>query len=269
MNRELAFATIRMNYSFLKGLYIEDTADSYFGFYSYSTADYRGTDFLWNHAVILQEADDLEEKIAKTEHFYREKGKSPAFYFPVFKSLEGVLSALRERAFKEVFTDAWMFHTGEELQDGNPEVELQKVSSKSQMEEFVDLFYRSHTADLDDPYAGLSEEYGKQLREKFGRDFDGFGVQHFVVQLGDESVGHVTFVENGEMAAIYNLGTIPDQRGQGIATAVLRKTVQKLEERDADLIFLQTEEGSRNEDFFSSRSFETRFKARCLVSDTK
>ena len=127
------------------------------------------------------------------------------------------------------------------------------------------MFYRSHAADLDDPYAGLSEEYGEQLKDKFGKDFDGFKVQHFIVKHGDKSVGHITYAENGKMAAIYNLGTIPDYRGKGIATATLTKTVEKLREKELDQICLQTEKGSKNEDFFSSRGFETKFEAECLT----
>jgi N-acetylglutamate synthase-like GNAT family acetyltransferase len=269
VNQELASDAIRTSYNFLKGLYIEDTADSGSGFYSYSSTDYGDTNFLWNHAVMLHGVEDLDEEVADTEDFYEEKGKRPAFYLPELESLNGFLTELRNRDFEEVFKDAWMFYTGGKLPEGNSKAELREVSSKSQIEEFVDLFYKSHRADLDDPYAGLSEEYGKQLKEKFDEDFDRFRVQHFLVKLGDESVGHVTFVENGEMGIIYNLGTIPDLRGQGIATAALRKTVKKLEQLDIEMIFLQTEKGSENEDFFSNRGFETRFEARCLVPETE
>ena len=265
MERKLAASTIRENYKFLKGMYIKDTVDADFGFYSYSSVDYGDADVFWNHAVMFQNIKNLEGKITEVKEFYQEKGKSSAFYLPVVEPFKDVLTELKEKGFEEVFTDVWMFYTGEEIPEGNKNVELEEVSSDGEIEGFVDLFYRSHAADLDDPYAGLSKEYGEQLKDKFGMDFDSFRVQHFIVKLSDESVGHITFVENGEMAAIYNLGTIPDYRGKGIATATLRKTVEKLREKDLDQIFLQTEKGSKNEDFFSNRGFETKFEAECLT----
>ena len=188
MNQEHALTVIRENYSFLKEMYIKDTVNANFGFYSYSSVDYGDTDVFWNHAVILQNIDKVKEKITDAEKFYQEKGKSSAFYLPVVESLKDVLSELKQKDFEEVFTDVWMFYTGEELSKGNENVGLEEVSSEGGIEEFVDLFYRSHAADLDDPYAGLSEEYGEQLKDKFGKDFDGFKVQHFIVKHGDKSV---------------------------------------------------------------------------------
>ena len=265
MKQGTVSSIIRESYSFLKGMYIKDTLDADYGFYSYSSVDYGDTDVFWNHALILQNIDNLKEKITDAEKFYQEKGKSSAFYLPVVEPVKDVLSELKQKGFEEVFTDFWMFYTGEEMPKGNENVGLEEVTSNDEMEKFVDLFYKSHAADLDDPYAGLSKEYGEQLKDKFGKSSDSFRVQHFIVKQGDESVGHITFVENGEMAAIYNLGTIPDNRGKGIATAALSKTVEKLESKDLDQIFLQTEKESKNEDFFSSRGFETKFEAECLT----
>jgi N-acetylglutamate synthase-like GNAT family acetyltransferase len=246
-------------------MYIKDTVNADFGFYSYSSVDYSDTDVFWNHAVILQNIDNLKEKIADAEKFYQEKGKSSAFYLPVVEPVKDVLTELKQKDFEEVFTDVWMFYTGEELPEGNENVELEEVSFESEMKEFVDLFYRSHAADLDDPYAGLSEQYGEQLKDKFSESSDSFTVHHFIVKHKDESVGHITYIENEEMAAIYNLGTIPDYRGKGIATATLRKIVEKLGQKDLDQIFLQTEKGSKNEHFFSNRGFETKFETECLT----
>lgn len=264
MERELAASSIRQNYNFLKGMYIKGTVDADFGFYSYSSVDYGDTDVFWNHAVILQNIDNLKEKITEVKEFYQKKGKNSAFYIPIVEPIKDTLTSLKEKSFEEVFTDVWMFYTGE-MPEGNKKVELEEVTSEGEMEKFVDLFYRSHAADLDDPYAGLSKEYGEQLKDKFGKHFNSFRVQHFIVKHEDESVGHITFVENGELAAIYNLGTIPDYRGQGIATATLRKTIEKLKEKDLDQISLQTEKGSKNENFFSNRGFETKFEAKCLT----
>ena len=265
MNQERVLTVIRENYNFLKGMYIKDTVNANFGFYSYSSVDYGDTDVFWNHAVILQNIDNLKEKITDAEKFYQEKGKSSAFYLPVVEPLKNVLSELKQKDFEEVFTDVWMFYTGEELPRGNENTGLEEVTSEGDIEEFVDLFYRSHAADLDDPYAGLSEEYGEQLKDKFGKEFDSFKVQHFIVKHGDKSVGHITYAENEDIVAIYNLGTIPDYRGKGIATATLTMTVKKLREKDLDQIFLQTEKGSKNEEFFRGRGFETKFEAECLT----
>jgi N-acetylglutamate synthase-like GNAT family acetyltransferase len=267
MKQRLADKVVKKNYDFLKGMYIKDTEDADFGFYSYSSVDYGDTDVFWNHAVIPQEVVDLEEEMMEVKEFYQDRGKNSAFYIPVVEPVRSVLEDLKEKGFNEVFTDVWMFHTGKELPEGRSGVELVKVPSEGEMDEFVDLFYKSHAPDLDDPYAGLSEQYGEQLKDKHNKDFEGFDVHHFIVDLNGEAVGHVTFVEDGEMAAIYNLGTIPEQRGKGIATSTLRETVEKLQEKNLSQIFLQTEKGSKNEDFFSGRGFETRFKAECVVED--
>ncbi|MFB6180919.1 MAG: GNAT family N-acetyltransferase [Candidatus Nanohalobium sp.] len=265
MDRAEINSVVNTNYRFLKSLYIKDTRETEFGFYAWSSVDYGDTDVFWNHAVVSRTVDNLEEKVGDVKKFYQKKEKNPAFYLPVSGPLKDVLTELKKKGFEEVFTDVWMFHTGEELPEGNENIELEEVSSKDDMEEFVNLFYRSHAAGLEDPYAGLSREYGEQLKDKFSKDFDGFRIQHFLVKHGDESVGHITSVENGEKAAIYNLGTIPDYRGKGVATATLRKTVEKLKEKDLDQIFLQTEKGSKNEDFFNSRGFETKFEVECLT----
>jgi N-acetylglutamate synthase-like GNAT family acetyltransferase len=246
-------------------MYIKDTADSDFGFHSYSSVDYGDTDVFWNHAVILQNVDNIQRNIVALEKFYGEKGKSPAFYLPLIEPVKDIQGSLRQEGFEKSFTDAWMFYTGEELPEGNEDVEMEEVRSDGEMERFVDLFYQSHAAGLDDPYAGLCKQYGEQLKKKFSRDFAGFTVRHFIAKLNGGSVGHITTVDNQETAAIYNLGTIPDCRGEGIATATLRETVEKLKISDLDQIFLQTEKGSKNEDFFDGRAFETRLEAECLT----
>jgi N-acetylglutamate synthase-like GNAT family acetyltransferase len=266
MRSELVERIIQKNYGFLKGMYTDEVEETKFGLLSASSVDYGDTDVFWNHGIILDRKANLDSATEKARDFLEKRGKSLAFYLPSHLD-NSITSNLEEENLQEFFTDVWMVYSEYGTPEANEDIELEKVNDREEMERFVDLFYRSHAADLDDPYAGLSEKYGEQLKKKFSQDFENFQVKHFIVKLEGEAVGHFTTIKDTEMAGIYNLGTVPEQRGKGIASGTLRKIIEKLRTEDLEKIFLQTEKGSENEEFFSKRGFETRFEAKCLVEE--
>lgn len=253
---------LKINYEFLESLYVSEIAECDFGFLAWSICDYDESDTLWNHGTITEE-HNLNEVLDRVEEFYEEKEKTPAVYIPDRCDQDNLIERIQLKGYSKAFTDVWMFYSEKKVLNPSKKVDLEKVSSDEEMEKFVDVFYQSHTADLDDPYAGLSDEYGKQLREKFNKG-NRAELNHFIVKLGDKQVGHVTSIRDDDIAALYNLGTIPGFREQGVGTSALEKAIVKLENQGAETIFLQTEKGSENEDFFESRGFETRFTATCL-----
>lgn len=247
---------IRANYHFLKKLYIKDIENTYFGFYSWSEADYGETNNLWNHAVILKENKKIPEKLTQIEKFYYKKDGTPSVYIPkVGKNGEPEIEG-----YENSFTDVWMFYTGEEI-ESRDDILLEKVKTQEQMGKYVELFYKCRASDLNGPYAGLSREYGKQLKKRF--DKKDIYTDHFIVYLEETAVGHITTVKDGEKAAIYNLGTIPDYRGKGIASTSLEKAINQLKNTGIETIFLQTEKDSKNEQFFNNRGFKTKFEGLC------
>lgn len=256
MRKEKTGSLIKTNYRFLKKLYIKDIKNADFGFYAWSEADYGETNNLWNHAVILKENKKIPEKLTQIEKFYDKKERSPSVYIPkVGKNREPGIEG-----YENSFTDVWMFYTGEEIETRD-DISLEKVKTQEQMGKYVELFYKCRASDLNGPYAGLSREYGKQLKERF--DKKDTSTDHFILYLEETAVGHITTVKDGEKAAIYNLGTIPDQRGKGIASTSLAKAINQLKNKGIETIFLQTEKDSENEKFFNNRGFKTEFEGLC------
>ncbi len=259
MEREEVRDVVRKNYRMLEELYLEEIEDTSYGFLAWSSTDYGDTNIFWNHAVITGRVDSADPELERIEKFYRDKGRVPALYIPEIGET-GIRNQLGSRGFEKAFTDAWMFYSGSspEIRE---DVEIRKVDSVEDMQRFVELFYRSHAPDLDDPYAGLSKAYGEQLEKSFKGSRGSVVVKNFLALVGDEEVGHVTSIRYGGVAALFNLGTVPEKRGKGIGSGVLRRGVEKLRENGVEKIFLQTEKGSGNEDFFEKNGFSTEFVA--------
>jgi N-acetylglutamate synthase-like GNAT family acetyltransferase len=251
---------VRTNYEFYKTLYTDRVFDCENGFYCVSNVDYGETNSFWNHRVHTDSQSISDELLRKTEEFFQERTAPSTVYIPSDKQVEP------PSEYSEAFVDAWMFEKDCSWNQ-NTNTELITVESENQMEKFIDLFYQTHAPDLDNPYAGLSDSYGEQLRKKFKKEWTDISRTFYLIEHQDDLVGHRIIVNDGQTALLTTLGILPEKREQGIGSEAIIESVKLMKHIGVETVYLQTEKDSQNEDYFSKRGFRTEMVGNAFVNN--
>lgn len=137
---------------------------------------------------------------------------------------------------------------------------IKPVETVEEMKIFIDVFKRSYGgATPDEPYGALPKEYGECIFESFSKPQKDKNTIHYLGMLGDELVGIATLIYSGEFGCIFNVGTIPNYRKRGIGKALTLNAVADSIKNGAKIVFLQTEQGSFNEKYYTKLGFSAKF----------
>jgi ribosomal protein S18 acetylase RimI-like enzyme len=63
----------------------------------------------------------------------------------------------------------------------------------------------------------------------------------FAIRVGDEVVSYTDLYQDGPEAQVEDVGTLPEHRGRGYATAVVLASIRAARERGAEFVFLVTD----------------------------
>lgn len=224
-------------------------------------------DALWNHAAKLgSEGTDINHLVDEVIAFFKKKNRRPAVCITSFTRPANLADLLEQSGFKPEGTDAWMFYEKGVPSDSLPVgFSIKQVTSLEEMQVFVDLFDRAHTGAPDEPYGKLPPEYGESLLRFYQHSPTDGTVLHYLGCMNNEPVGYATLIYAGRFAGIYNVGTIPQYRRRGIASALTLRAVTDALIDGVQIVFLITEQGSYNERFYTKLGFTTKFVVRAYV----
>lgn len=219
-------------------------------------------DSYWNYATKINISEERPEGlIKKIIDFYKTKNRQPTIYFTPFTKTRNLPELVGKFGFKSKYKDAWMFYGG-----AKPKFEMlenfiiKKVETAEEMKIFVDVFSQSYSgAAPDEPYGALSKEYGECIFESLLKPQIGKSTIHYLGILGDKPVGIATLIYSGDFGCIFNVGTIPTHRKKGIGKALTLNAVNDSIKNSAKIVFLQTEQGSFNEKYYTKLGFSTKF----------
>jgi len=159
-----------------------------------------------------------------------------------------------------------MFYEKSAPQDSSPVgFSIKQVTTLEEMQVFVDLFDKAHTGAPDEPYGKLPREYGESLLLFFQHPPTDRTVLHYLGSMNNKPVGYATLIYAGRFAGIYNVGTIPQYRRKGIASALTLRAVTDALKDGVQIVFLITEQRSYNERFYTKLGFTTKFVVRAYV----
>lgn len=225
-------------------------------------------DFFWNYAGIIQ-TENTEALLESINDYYVEKNRAPAAYITPYTEPDDLEEILKDKSFELMAQDAWMFYEGEKIDQNNESgLEFIEVANNKEIEKFVELFQKAYGGSNDEEaYGELPEYYSEAQRELITNNHEG---KTFRAIIGEKSGEHVAIgilIHDREFAGIYSIGVDPDHRGNGFGTAIMNFLVEEAQKAGVKNIFLQTEKGSKNEQFFSNRGFNTEFTGKIFVKE--
>ena len=218
-------------------------------------------DFYWNYATKINIDESILQKLVKNIiDFYKSKNRQPAIYFTPFTTPKNLPALIRKFGFQSKYQDTWMFYEKAEPKVAMPEkFVIKQVETKEEMKVFVDIFNQCYGgATPEEPYGALPKEYGECLVDSFTQQ-RGKKIIHYLGLFDKKPVGIATLIFSGDYGCIYNVGTIPNHRKKGIGSALTLNAVTDSIKNSAKIVFLQTEQGSFNERYFTSLGFSTKF----------
>jgi hypothetical protein len=219
-------------------------------------------DSYWNYATKIDIKEKyLEKLMKKIIEFYKNKDRKPTIYFTPFTKIRNLPELIEKFGFKSKYKDAWMFYEGREPKFEMPEnFTIKPVETIEEMKVFTDIFSQSYGgATSDEPYGALPKEYSECIFESFSKPQKNKSVIHYLGILGDKPVGIATLIYSGEFGCIFNVGTNPVYRKKGMGKALTLNAVADAMKNGASIVFLQTEQGSFNEKYYTKLGFSTKF----------
>jgi len=223
-------------------------------------------DSYYNFATDLQEEPKAIKEPLKPE--FDQRDRNLAFYLPEFSPYFGEERALPEN-FSKWASDSWLVLTNEKfLRDYEQPSNLSlRVVGEEEKELFCEVFHQAYSGGPDDPYGELPAYYKNSLLQSFSYSLCNYEKLYLLAEVNGEPAGMGIVVFDERIAGIYALGTKRDFRKQGVGTSITKFLVNKALDNNSKKIMLQTEEGSKVENWYESLGFERAFLARYYVED--
>lgn len=219
-------------------------------------------DSFWNYATKINTNEgSLEELIKEIIVFFKAKIRQPTVYFTPFTKPRSLTEILKRFGFVPKYKDSWMFYEKSEPNIILPEnFVIKEVKTKEEMKIFVNIFHQAYGgASPEEPYGALPKEYGECLLDSFVKPQKGKIVINYLGCLDSKPISIATLIYSGNFGCIYNVGTIPDHRGRGFGATLSLNAVAASIKNNANIVFLQTEQGSFNEKYYTNLGFSTKF----------
>lgn len=167
--------------------------------------------------------------------------------------------------------DAWMVLEDPAILTSyqiSPEIIIESVG-QSEKTQYANTFHIAYAGDNpDDPYANLPEYYSQSLKRSFDDTPDGFTKHYVWAKIGGTPAGVACMLSKGNISGIYGVGTIEEYRKKGVGKALMKHLVEKVTLTPDTKIMVQTEAGSKVEEWYKRMGFRTIFKATYYVEKT-
>lgn len=219
-------------------------------------------DSFWNYATRINiEEKQLQELIKKIIVFYKEKNRQATIYVTPFTIPKNTPEILKRLGFVPKYKDAWMFYEKSEPNIIIPQgFTIKEVKTIDEMKIFVNIFHQAYGgASPEEPYGALPKEYGECLIDSFLKPQKDKTVIHYLGLLDNKPVSIATLIYSGNFGCIYNVGTIPCHRSRGFGATLSLNAIAASIKSNANIVFLQTEQGSFNEKYYTNLGFSTKF----------
>ncbi len=220
----------------------------------------------WNYALIKNQIN--KKQLLEVEERMESLQRKPAFYLENKKENQEIVKFLKSEGYKLSFEDSWMFFDDKEEHFFNNSVEIKKVESKKDLNEFLETFNKSYQDDdPQNPY-GSQRDYAEVTKKawlehnKKGRPET---LECFVAYQGNNPVAVATLSNKDRLGYIFNVGSTRDTRGKGFGKAVSLFCVNRSKEKGNKAHFLATEEGGYPNEFYKRIGFRTHFTASGFV----
>lgn len=228
----------------------------------------KATDHYSNFAGRIRSTDNSAcEVLDEIVRYFAGRKRNTSVLRTPFSQPNDFSRVLVDAGFDLNYKDVWMFYRGSlNLLSLDPSVSIETVNELGDLHSFVDTFNRAYSGtDPAEPYGQAPPEWGETFYSGFGRKKAGRKVDYYVLyNKGKPSSVLLTSRMEG-FAGIYSVGTIPEMRGKGHGSTLTLYAVKQLREKGVKEIFLQTEKGSYNEQFYRNMGFSVEWEAESWI----
>ena len=212
----------------------------------------------WNHAGLVRlESAQLPAALELARQHYRAIARPAAIMVSPFSQPPDLEALLEHHGFVPAFKHMWHFVDRTAVSRGAvPPVELargieiRRVRDNNAMRDFVDVFARVYSVDLDtgEPEKLPAGYVNALMRSQHPRQ-PGLDVVHYLARVGPTPAGvatsiHATQGYHRGTSGLYNLAVLPEFRRQGLGAALVRRRAIDALDRGQRTVFLQTERDS-------------------------
>jgi predicted GNAT family acetyltransferase len=205
-------------------------------------------------------AGELDSTLKEISHFFSARNRKTTIYTTPFCLPGSLKEHLEAEGFCPAYRDAWMYYRGGQKQPVplKRSFAIETVGCPEEMEIFTTVFSQAYGGtDPSEPYGKAPVGWTEKLRSSFGRKAKGRQVDYYLLrEQGEPASVLLTSVVDG-VAGIYHVGTVPQKRGRGCASALTSHAVRRLLSAQVTQVFLQTEQGSANERLYAGLGFVT------------
>ena len=176
--------------------------------------------------------------------------------------------SLIPKGFSKWAEDSWMvLDNPTKLRDFETPLGLtvEKVEFE-QRDEYVKVFQMAYGGNNPtDPYANLPVYYSQSLRRSFENTPSGYKMECYWARIKGKPVGIAQMFWNDTIAGVYGVGTIEEFRKQGVGICIMSHLTKLAIAQKIPTIMLQTETGSKVEQWYIHMGFKTIFTASYYV----
>lgn len=207
-----------------------------------------------NHtALVRSRPHQVAPLIHEVRHFYQAIGALPAFQLDPETAPAGFAEHLLAAGFRKHVEEAWMVWDRQQAGQGqpNPAAQVEQVGTESSQEAiqaYIDCYNISFRAPPH-TWAGFGQSFRGVLGHPSGI--------HYLGRIAGEPAGAVSLFAEDGLGCVYNVGTFPAFRGQGIATTLLLRLIEDAARLGVHTLYLQAVHHGPAQPLYARLGFRT------------
>jgi GNAT superfamily N-acetyltransferase len=208
----------------------------------------------YNHAFRVNVAEsEAETLIDDVVRYYKSMGLKPCFVVSPATRPPTFANSLLGAGFKPVLEEDAMVHEGESKNfKAVPDVDV--VSSDANL---LDVW-----TDVNMKGFGIPVVLGDAFLDMFGKASQYKGAKSYLGYFQGKPAGVCGLVSFNDVGGIFSVGTAPEYRRKGVATALMRKAIADSLSIGNSLLYLITTKGSDAERLYGSLGFQVAYTYR-------
>lgn len=216
-------------------------------------------DGFWNYAI-LPETCDITRDLSSVESIFNNTDRVPSVYIIDEEKCPNITELLKMEGYEKMAEESFMTYCCNDCAKPNVggKIIIRRAVDGDNMKDFIDVFTNAYGGEKtpDQPYGELDKTYMDALIRSF-KNTDKF--YHFVCYVDGNPVSVASLCYENGKGGIYNVGTRLNERGCGYGTAATMACIEKWNELNGDILFLQTETGSNVEAWYYTLGFKLEF----------
>jgi N-acetylglutamate synthase-like GNAT family acetyltransferase len=128
-------------------------------------------------------------------------------------------------------------------------LEIYEVTTSHQFEEFAHILTKC-----------FHQDYGDAIHREFNQFQVHKRVTHLLASIDNRVVGIGSLYSSMGFGVIHNMGTLPEYRQHGVATAIMSRLATIASESNCHLLYLQCVGESAMEEFYAKLGFVTKLR---------